>query len=66
MLTVSLLRRKPRHFQTFTRLSPVEFDRLLAQVEEHLTSHCRGRECKQLFASHQVSFFAPLSFAVGP
>lgn len=32
MVTVARLRRKPRHFQAFTGLSPVEFDRLLAQV----------------------------------
>ena len=31
MLTVARLRRKPRHFQSFTGLSPVEFDRLLAE-----------------------------------
>jgi len=32
MMTVARLRRKPRHFQTFTGLSPIEFDRLLAEM----------------------------------
>ena len=31
MITVARLRRKPRHLQSFTGLSPVEFDRLLAE-----------------------------------
>ncbi len=31
MVTVARLRRKPRHFQTFTGLTPVEFDQLLAE-----------------------------------
>ena len=31
MVTVARLRRKPRHFQAFTGLTPVEFDRLLAE-----------------------------------
>lgn len=32
MLTVSRLRRKPRHFHRFTGLTPAEFDSLLAEV----------------------------------
>jgi hypothetical protein len=32
MVTVARLRRKPRHFQAFTGLSPLEFDRLLAEL----------------------------------
>ena len=32
MVTVARLRRKPRHFQAFTGLTPVEFDRLLAEL----------------------------------
>jgi len=32
MITVARLRRKPRHFQCFTGLSPVEFDRLLDEL----------------------------------
>jgi hypothetical protein len=32
MLSLAKLRRKPRHFQTFTGLSVAEFDQLLAQV----------------------------------
>lgn len=33
MITVTKLRRKPRHFQAFVGVSVAEFDRLLAQVE---------------------------------
>jgi hypothetical protein len=40
MMTVTRLRRKPRHFHSFTGLTPVEFDRLLLELEpvyhEHL------------------------------
>src|SRR5215469_16636596 len=32
MITVTKLRRKPRHFQAFTGISVVEFDQLLAEV----------------------------------
>jgi len=32
MITVARLRRKPRHFQCFTGLTPLEFDRLLDQL----------------------------------
>jgi hypothetical protein len=32
MVTVARLRRKPRHFQCFTGLTPTEFDRLLGQL----------------------------------
>jgi hypothetical protein len=33
MITVIRLRRKPRHFQSYTGLTPVEFDRLLMELE---------------------------------
>jgi len=33
MISVSRLRRKPRHFQTFTGLSVAQFDHLVAQVQ---------------------------------
>jgi hypothetical protein len=33
MMTVARLRRKPRHFQSFTGLTPAEFDRLLTELE---------------------------------
>src|SRR3569623_882398 len=33
MMTVARLRRKPRHFQSFTGLTVPEFDRLLLEVE---------------------------------
>ena len=32
MISVARLRRKPRHFQTFTGLSPLEFDRLVGEL----------------------------------
>src|SRR4051812_48684053 len=39
MMTVSRLRRKPRHFHSFTGLTVEEFDRLLMEVEAIYASH---------------------------
>jgi hypothetical protein len=39
MMTVARLRRKPRHFQSFTGLTPLEFDRLLMEVEDTYADH---------------------------
>ena len=38
-MTVARLRRKPRHFQSFTGLSVVEFDRLLMEMEAAYADH---------------------------
>lgn len=39
MMTVARLRRKPRHFQSFTGLSVTEFDRLWMEVEPAYTAY---------------------------
>jgi DDE superfamily endonuclease/Helix-turn-helix of DDE superfamily endonuclease len=39
MMTLARLRKKPRHFQSFTGLSVAEFDRLLAEVEPAYAAH---------------------------
>jgi hypothetical protein len=41
MMTVARLRRKPRHFQSFTGLSVAEFDRLLMEIEPAYADHLR-------------------------
>lgn len=41
MMTIARLRRKPRHFQSFTGLSVVEFDRLLMELEPAYADHLR-------------------------
>lgn len=44
MITVTKLRRKPRHFQAFTGVSVAEFDQLLAQV---VPAYEADRECRR-------------------
>jgi hypothetical protein len=48
MMTVARLRRKPRHFHRFTGLTPVEFDRLLGELDpvyqEQLRQHHPDRQ----------------------
>jgi hypothetical protein len=41
MMTALRLRRKPRHFHSFTGLTPVEFDRLLMELEPVYHEHLR-------------------------
>jgi hypothetical protein len=43
MMTVARLRRKPRHFHAFTGLTPVEFDRLLLELEPAYHAHHQER-----------------------
>ena len=38
-MTLARLRKKPRHFQSFTGLSVAEFDRLLMEIEPVYTAH---------------------------
>jgi hypothetical protein len=50
MISVTKLRRKPRHFQAFTGLSVDEFDRLLVQIGpayEAAEQHRRNRSLRQ-------------------
>lgn len=41
MMTLARLRKKPRHFQSFTGLTVVEFDRLLMEIEPAYADHLR-------------------------
>jgi hypothetical protein len=43
MMTVDRLRRKPRHFQSFTGLTVQEFDRLLIEVEPAYAEHLHAQ-----------------------
>jgi hypothetical protein len=43
MMTVARLRRKPRHFHSFTGLTVREFDRLLLEVEPTYAAHLHER-----------------------
>ncbi len=40
-MTLARLRKKPRHFQSFTGLTVVEFDRLLMEIEPAYADHLR-------------------------
>lgn len=44
MLTVARLRRKPRHFQSFTGLTPEQFDGLLEALGPSYAAHERARK----------------------
>lgn len=63
MMSVDRLRRKPRHFKSFTGLSVVEFDRLLLELEpayaEHL-HHQRERPDRQRKIGGGRSYSRPL------
>lgn len=45
-MTVARLRRKPRHFQSFTGLSVVEFDRLLMEIEPAYAQHLQDQRTR--------------------
>jgi hypothetical protein len=46
MMTVARLRRKPRHFHSFTGLTPVEFDRLLLELEPIYQEYLREQHTR--------------------
>jgi hypothetical protein len=67
MLTVSRLRRKPRHFHCFTGLTPTEFDSLLSEVlpayeeaEFHKSTTRSGRPNRRRKAGAGRPFVLPL------
>jgi len=70
MVTVARLRRKPRHFQAFTGLSPVEFDRLLAEFtpayQEAQEQHRqRPERQRRIGAGHPFALALPERLLMG-
>src|SRR6202044_4021497 len=70
MITVAKLRRKPRHFHSFTGLSVAEFDQLLAQVapvyeaDQHYR-HQRADRLRQLGAGRPFALALPERLLMG-
>jgi hypothetical protein len=70
MVTVARLRRKPRHFQAFTGLSPIEFDQLLAELTPAYQSarqQCgqRPERQRQAGAGHPFALALPERLLMG-
>ena len=64
MMTVARLRRKPRHFKSFTGLSVTEFDRLLMEVEPAYADHLhteRDRPDRQRAVGGGHGFTLPMA-----
>ncbi len=70
MISVTKLRRKPRHFKAFTGVSVAEFDQILAEVEpayeaEHKRRRSRSGEQRSLSVGHPFALGIPDRLLMG-